>query len=130
MEPEQLEPCIQDGGRRFFADIGDEAAELDWGHAPRVNVSVKPSALYSQADPADFEGSVTGILARLKPVHRKVIELGGYLCVDMEMRRLKNITLGAFRRLRSDPEFRNYPHPGLAVPVCTFARRTATSEPS
>ena len=102
--------------------LGGEAAELDWGHAPRVNVSVKPSALYSQADPADFEGSVTGILARLTPVYRKVIELGGYLCIDMEMRRLKNITLEAFRRLRSDPEFRNYPHLGLAVQ--TYLRET------
>ena len=33
MEPEQLEPCIQDRGRQFFADIGDEAPSVfkkDW----------------------------------------------------------------------------------------------------
>ena len=94
---------------------GDSA--LDWGHAPRVNVSVKPSALYSQADPADFEGSVEHILQRLRPVYRKVVGMGGFLCVDMEMRRLKNITLEAYRRLRSDAEFRAYPHLGLAVQV-------------
>jgi RHH-type transcriptional regulator, proline utilization regulon repressor / proline dehydrogenase / delta 1-pyrroline-5-carboxylate dehydrogenase len=25
--------------------------ELDWGHAPKVNISVKPTALFSQASP-------------------------------------------------------------------------------
>lgn len=97
--------------------LGGDAADLDWGHDPRVNVSVKPSALYSQVDPADFEGSVQGILARLEPVYRKVIRLGGYLCIDMEMRRLKAITLEVFRRLRSHREFRDYPHLGLALQV-------------
>jgi len=97
--------------------LGGGAGDLDWGHAPCINVSVKPSALYSQVDPVDFEGSVEGILSRLRPIYRKVIQLGGYLCIDMEMRRLKNITLELFRRLRSDAEFREYPHLGLALQV-------------
>jgi len=97
--------------------IGGAGGDLDWGHAPRVNVSVKPSALYSQADPAEFDGSAAGILERLRPIYRKVVGLGGYLCIDMEMRRLKNVTLEVFRRLRSEPEFRAYPHLGLAVQV-------------
>jgi len=40
-----------------------------------------------------------------------------YLSIDMEMRRLKNITFEVFRRLRCNPEFREYPHLGLAVQV-------------
>lgn len=110
------------GAQQEWPALGGAGGGLDWGDAPKVNISVKPSALYSQADPVDFEGSVEGILARLKPIHRKVIGLGGFLCIDMEMRKLKNITFELFRRLRSDPEFREYPHLGLAVQ--TYLRET------
>ena len=101
--------------QREWSPLADGTDGLDWGHAPRINVSVKPSALCSLADPADMEMSVAGMLARLKPLYRKVIALKGFLCLDVEMRRLKNITQELFRRLRSDPEFRAYPHLGLAV---------------
>ena len=105
-----------------WAALGGGDGDLDWGHAPRVNVSVKPSALYSQADPLDFEGSVAAILARLKPIWQRTIALGGSLCVDMEMRALKNITLEVYRRLRSDPDCRDYPHLGIAIQ--TYLRET------
>ncbi len=95
--------------------LGGAGGGLDWGHAPRINVSVKPSALFSLADPADFDGSVQGMLARLKPICRAVVALGGFLCLDTETRRLKNITFELYRRLRADPEFRAYPHLGLAL---------------
>lgn len=95
--------------------LGGNDSGLDWGHAPRINISVKPSALYSQADPVDFEGSVGRILDRLKFIYRKVIEVGGFLCIDTEMRKYKEITFEVYRRLRSDPEFRDYPRLGLAM---------------
>ncbi len=101
--------------QRTWPALGGGGGSFDWGHAPRVNVSVKPSALFSPADPADIEGSVQGMLARLKPLYRTVVALGGFLCLDTEMRRLKNITFELYRRLRADPEFRAYPHLGLAL---------------
>ena len=64
-----------------------------------------------------------GMLGRLKPLYRKVIALGGFLCLDTEMRRLKEITLTPYRRLRADPEFRAYPHLGLALQ--TYLRESA-----
>ena len=94
---------------------GRAAGELDWGHAPKVNISVKPTALYSQAKPRDFEGSVEHILARLKRIYRHVVELNGFLCIDMESYAYKDITLEVFRRLRSDARFRDYPHLGIAL---------------
>jgi RHH-type proline utilization regulon transcriptional repressor/proline dehydrogenase/delta 1-pyrroline-5-carboxylate dehydrogenase len=97
--------------------LGQTDSNLDWGHAPRINISVKPSALYSQANPADFEGTVGHILDRLRPVYRKVVQLGGFLCIDTEMRTYKEIIFELYRRLRSDSEFRNYPHLGLAMQV-------------
>ena len=95
---------------------------LDWGFAPLINVSVKPSALFSQAAPKDFEGSICGILARLVPIYRRVRQLGGYMCIDMESYRYKNITLELYRRLRSDPEFRDYP--GLRLALQSYLRDT------
>ena len=65
--------------QRAWPALGARADGLDWGHAPRINVSVKPSALFSLADPADVEGSVAGMLARLKPLYRTVVVLGGFL---------------------------------------------------
>jgi RHH-type transcriptional regulator, proline utilization regulon repressor / proline dehydrogenase / delta 1-pyrroline-5-carboxylate dehydrogenase len=70
---------------------------LDWGHAPMLNLSIKPSALFSLARPMDFEGSVQGIADRLSPVLRKAMEIGAFLCIDMEQHRYKDITLEVFR---------------------------------
>jgi RHH-type transcriptional regulator, proline utilization regulon repressor / proline dehydrogenase / delta 1-pyrroline-5-carboxylate dehydrogenase len=88
---------------------------LDWGHAPMLNISIKPSALFSLARPMDFEGSVQGIADRLSPVLRKAMEIGAFLCIDMEQHRYKDITLEVFRRLRSAGEFRGYPHLGIVL---------------
>jgi RHH-type proline utilization regulon transcriptional repressor/proline dehydrogenase/delta 1-pyrroline-5-carboxylate dehydrogenase len=86
---------------------------LDWGHAPKVNVAVKPTALYCLANPQDFEGSVVAILGRVRRICAKVVELGGFLCIDMESYRHKDIILEVFRRLRL--EYRDYPHLGVVL---------------
>lgn len=93
----------------------DSVTNLDWGCAPKINISVKPSALYSQIRPADFEGSVQNILARMKRIYEQVVEVGGFMCIDMESYRHKTIILEVFRRLRSDTQFRDYPHLGIAL---------------
>lgn len=87
---------------------GDPA--LDWGSMPKVNVSVKPSALYSQAKPVAMEDSIDGIYKRLAPLYKKVMDMGGFLCIDMEQLKYREITIELYKRLRSAPEFRHYPH--------------------
>ncbi len=87
--------------------------DLDWGHAPKVNVAVKPTALFCLANPQDFEGSVTAILDRLRRIFLKVRELNGFLCIDMESYRHKEITLEVFRRLKL--EHPDYPSLGIAL---------------
>ncbi len=89
--------------------------EVDWGHAPKVNISVKPTALFSQASPKDFEGSVRGIQNRLATILRKVREMNGFMRIDMEQYKFKDITLEVYRRLRSSEEFRDYPHLGIVL---------------
>lgn len=84
--------------------------DMDWGSQPVVNVSIKPSALFSQAKPVDVEGSVQGIMARLKPIYRKIADMGAGLCIDIEQLKYREITIELFKRLRSDPDFVHYPH--------------------
>lgn len=83
---------------------------LDWGAMPKINISIKPSALYSQAKPVAVEDSVAGIYKRLAPLYKKTMDLGGFLCIDMEQLKYKEITIELYKRLRSAPEFRHYPH--------------------
>ncbi len=84
--------------------------EFDWGCMPKINISIKPSALYSQAKPVAQEDSVEGMYRRIAPLYKKIMALGGFLCIDMEQLKYKEMTIELYKRLRSAPEFRNYPH--------------------
>jgi RHH-type proline utilization regulon transcriptional repressor/proline dehydrogenase/delta 1-pyrroline-5-carboxylate dehydrogenase len=95
--------------------LGSGANGLDWGYSPKVNVSIKPSALYSQAKPVDFDGSVEGILEKMRPIYRAVMAMGGALCIDIEQLKYKDMTIELFKRLRSEPEFAAYPHLSLVL---------------
>jgi RHH-type proline utilization regulon transcriptional repressor/proline dehydrogenase/delta 1-pyrroline-5-carboxylate dehydrogenase len=90
---------------------GDDS--LDWGHAPKVNVAVKPTALFALANPQDFEGSVQAILNQMRRICAKVVELNGFLCIDMESYRFKDITLEVYRRLKL--EYRDYDQIGIVL---------------
>ncbi|SDN99613.1 L-glutamate gamma-semialdehyde dehydrogenase [Desulfonauticus submarinus] len=96
--------------------------DLDWGYAPKINASIKPSALYSQAKPVDFENTVETIAERLKPIIRKIKELNGHLCIDMEQYAFKDITLEVYRRLKMDPEFRDFNE--LAIVLQAYLKDT------
>lgn len=93
--------------------LGAANGDTDWGHAPRINIAVKPSALFCNANPMDFEGSVVAILNRMRQIYIKVMEVHGFLCIDMESYRLKDITLEVFRRLKL--EFPEYPFLGIVL---------------
>jgi RHH-type proline utilization regulon transcriptional repressor/proline dehydrogenase/delta 1-pyrroline-5-carboxylate dehydrogenase len=101
--------------QKTWKSLGAGDSGLDWGHAPKVNISIKPSALYSQAKPTDFEGSVRAILSRLEPIAERAKDVGAFVCIDMEQFRYKEMTLELYRRLRSAPKFRNWPHLGVAL---------------
>ena len=90
---------------------GDQG--LDWGHAPKINVAVKPTALFALANPQDFEGSVEAMLKQLRRIAAKVVEVGGFLCIDMESYRHKDIIIELYRRLKS--EYLDYPHIGIVL---------------
>ena len=89
--------------------------QFDWGAAPRINVSIKPSALAPG-------GNLAAMLARAGRIYERVIALGGFLCIDMEALCLKDVTYELYRRLRTDRRFGDWPHLGLAVQ--TYLRAT------
>lgn len=62
---------------------GSGAGDLDWGSMPKVNISIKPSALYYQAKPVSQEDSITSIYRRIVPLYKKVIDMGGFMCIDI-----------------------------------------------
>ena len=102
--------------------LDNSALGQDWGYAPMINVAVKPSAFYSQAKPIDPRGSMLAILDRVVPIYRRVKEIGGFLCIDMEQRAYKEITINLFKHLRTLPEFRDYPNLGIVFQ--TYLRET------
>ncbi|MFS8542577.1 MAG: proline dehydrogenase family protein, partial [Limnochordales bacterium] len=86
-----------------------------WGPLPRVNVSVKLSALYSQLDPIDPETSTRAVMARLVPIVRLAKARGAHIHIDMEDYRLKDLTFHIFQRLAEDDEFKDYRHLGIVL---------------
>ena len=87
----------------------------DLGPIPRANVSVKLSALFSQFDPIDPAGTGRAVLARLRPILRRAREQNAFVNVDMEQFSFKDTTLAIFREVLTEPEFRDWPHVGIAI---------------
>jgi RHH-type proline utilization regulon transcriptional repressor/proline dehydrogenase/delta 1-pyrroline-5-carboxylate dehydrogenase len=82
---------------------------------PVVNVSVKISALYSQMNPADPADAIAHLAPKLRPILLRAKELGAFINFDMESYAHKNATLELFRKLFTEPEFRDWPHAGIVI---------------
>src|SRR5262249_1772933 len=64
-----------------------------WGPLPRVNVSVKVSALNPWLEPADPEGSASAVERRLRPILRAAQAGGAHRNIDMESHRLHGLVV-------------------------------------
>ena len=95
--------------------LGQGAEDLDWGVSPKINVSVKASAMYSQMNARAFEHSIDMAKNRLRPILRRAKELGAFVNIDMEQHSLKSVTLALYRSLLEEPELQGYPHTGIAI---------------
>ncbi len=85
------------------------------GPLPRVNVSVKLSALYSQFDPVDPEGTSRLVRERLRPILRAAQASRAFVNFDMEQYSFKDLTLRIFREILDEAEFRAWPDVGIAI---------------
>ena len=103
-----------------------EPTTLDWaphpllekdhlGPLPRIQLSIKLSALYSQLDPIDFHASYEGIAPRLRSIIEKAQTIPAAITFDMEQAELAPLILYVFTRLFSEPPFQDYPHASIAL---------------
>jgi RHH-type proline utilization regulon transcriptional repressor/proline dehydrogenase/delta 1-pyrroline-5-carboxylate dehydrogenase len=101
--------------QKNWPGLGMAEETLDWGFAPRIDISIKPSSLYSQMHGAGFDGIVVRAKERLRRIFRRAKEIGAHITLDMEYYDLKNITLALYRSLLDEEEFRGYPYTGLVL---------------
>jgi RHH-type proline utilization regulon transcriptional repressor/proline dehydrogenase/delta 1-pyrroline-5-carboxylate dehydrogenase len=94
-----------------FSDVGPA------GPLPRLNLSVKISALTPDVHPADPENSIGALKQRLRPILRRATEVGALVNFDMESYRLKDLTLALFKSILEEEEFRRQPQVGIALQV-------------
>jgi len=85
------------------------------GPLPRVNVSLKLSALDSQFDGIDPLGTTGRVLGRLRPLMRLAREQGAQIHVDMESHATKDLTLAIFRAVAMEEEFRDWRDFGVVI---------------
>jgi RHH-type proline utilization regulon transcriptional repressor/proline dehydrogenase/delta 1-pyrroline-5-carboxylate dehydrogenase len=85
------------------------------GPLPRVQLSIKISALSSRLDPIDPDGSYRSVAARLRPLVDQAVSLSAGLIFDMEQAETKPLLLDIFSRLFAEPAYRGYPYAGLAL---------------
>ncbi len=85
------------------------------GLLPRVNVSIKLSALYSQFDPIDPTGTSDVVRGRLRPILQAARRQGAFVNIDMEQYAFKDLTLRIFKEVLEEPEFRDWPDAGIAL---------------
>lgn len=86
-----------------------------WGAIPKVNISIKLSAIVVSFDPINPGGSAEAVLDRLRPVFRAARDHGAFVNVDMEHYAVKNLTLEIFKRVLTEPEFRDWPDCGIVI---------------
>jgi RHH-type proline utilization regulon transcriptional repressor/proline dehydrogenase/delta 1-pyrroline-5-carboxylate dehydrogenase len=92
----------------------DPVLERDpWGPVPRVNVSVKPTALTPHFSPLDHDDAVADALARLRPILVRARAAGATVHLDTEQFAAKDLTYDLLRAIGS--EFPDGPQLGCVV---------------
>ncbi|MGH8017947.1 MAG: proline dehydrogenase family protein [Opitutaceae bacterium] len=95
------------------SDLGPDGREL-----PRVNLSLKISALHAHLDTAAPEESLAVLTERIRPILRHAARLGALINFDMENHDVKAFTLRLFMELLEEDEFHERPAAGIALQAC------------
>jgi len=82
---------------------------------PRVQVSVKLTAFYSQFDPLDVVGSRKKVCDRIRILLRRAQAAGAAVHFDMEQYVYKDLTLAILKQLLLEDEFRDRHDIGLTL---------------
>lgn len=82
---------------------------------PKVQVSVKLTAFYSQFDPLDVQGSRERVSDRIRTLLRRAQELGAAVHFDLEQYEYKDLTLAILKELLMQEEFRDRTDVGVTL---------------
>ena len=91
------------------------AEDASWGAVPRVNLSIKLSALDPHFDPLDRDGLLRQGRALLLPLVKRAKELGAFINVDMEDDAARQATFWLFEKLAQSEEIKNWDGLGIVV---------------
>ena len=119
LEAEAMQRRYLDLLRRLAAESESwpACAQIDdspKGKIPRVNLSVKLSALCARFDPMD-PNTETTVRQRLRELLREAGRFGAAITVDMEQYAFKELTLEIFRDVLAEEEFQERPYAALAL---------------
>jgi RHH-type proline utilization regulon transcriptional repressor/proline dehydrogenase/delta 1-pyrroline-5-carboxylate dehydrogenase len=89
------------------------------GERPRVNISVKPTALAVHYEPLTRAHGLASARERLRRICLRAGERGATVHVDMEHADVKDLTLELFRDLATDPELA---HVDLGIVIQAYLR--------
>jgi len=92
-----------------------EIDEADGEPLPKVQVSVKLTAFYSQFDPLDAEGSKQRVMERIRTLLRHAQEKEAAIHFDMEQYVYKDITLAILKELLLEEEFKTRTDIGVTL---------------
>jgi RHH-type proline utilization regulon transcriptional repressor/proline dehydrogenase/delta 1-pyrroline-5-carboxylate dehydrogenase len=87
----------------------------DRGPLPRMNLSIKLSALDARFDPIDPDGVLERVGARLRSLLRTARAHGAFINVDMESYEKKDLTLHIFQSVLNEDEFRDVHDVGIVI---------------
>lgn len=85
------------------------------GEIPKINVSVKLTALYSQINDKAWDFTKSELKNRLRPILRTAMKNGVFINLDMEQYSVKHLTLEVFKDLMMEDEFKSYRHFGCVI---------------
>ncbi len=83
----------------------DHLERDDLGSLPRVNVSIKPTALATHYEPLSRVEGISSAKERIRPILRLARERGAHVQFDMEHYDAKGLTVSLFQELLSEEEF-------------------------
>lgn len=109
----ELMTQLSDASKQWSA--APKIDEADGEPLPKVQVSVKLTAFYSQFDPLDVEGSAKKVGEHIRVLLRRAAELGVAVHFDMEQYRYKDATLAALKDLLMEDEFRSRSDIGMTL---------------
>jgi len=92
----------------------DHLERDDLGPLPRVNVSIKPTALATHYEPLSRTEGIESAKQRIRPILRRARDRGAHVHFDMEHYDAKDLTLTLFRDLLGEDEFADV-HAGVVI---------------